>query len=513
MADKKLNIWVRLKGAGTAQKSMSKLGSGVSNVVAGFQTLAGILAGGILIRMAADMVKIAAKAEGVERAFKRLNQGGLLNDLRKATKGAVSDLELMQGAVRAENFDIPLKNLAKLMEFAQQRARATGESVEFLTQSIVMGIGRKSPLILDNLGLNVVRVREEFKKTGDMAQAVANIAEIELKKMGTGARTSADDIEGLSAAWTNLSVALGKLVTSAGATGVLQDWAVMITALSTPGATMIKPLTDEAEIKRLKGQIWAFKTLIELDPAKFTEKYTETIRGLEYQLSLLGEKLDKGVTRQEKWNIKQLAAIENAKEIAQWTKELNMQLIIQAGLLDRELDTGDSITARVQATEIMAKSQEAIGIEAKKSAKVVDTAYTEIINKYKTMGDLANNFSSMWSQALLNQWNEGQNFFDNMVRGFKQMLAAMLAELIAKAAIFAIFEAIMPGSGSLAKLGSSVPGLGADTSGSFFPGGGGDLRAGGGGTTIIINNPIMDKRHTEQMVIQQIERAKRKGRI
>ena len=40
------------------------------------------------------------------------------------------------------------------------------KSVDFLVNSIVTGIGRKSVLILDNLGLSAVDVNEKFKESG-----------------------------------------------------------------------------------------------------------------------------------------------------------------------------------------------------------------------------------------------------------------------------------------------------------------------------------------------------------
>ena len=48
--------------------------------------------------LVAEGVNMAAAADGVTRAFEALDRPGLLDNLRKATKGTVNDLELMKAA-------------------------------------------------------------------------------------------------------------------------------------------------------------------------------------------------------------------------------------------------------------------------------------------------------------------------------------------------------------------------------------------------------------------------------
>src|SRR5690606_38205575 len=51
------------------------------------------------------------------------------------------------------------QKLPKLLEIARAQARATRQSVDFLYQSIITGIKRGSPLLIDNIGL-VLKVGE-----------------------------------------------------------------------------------------------------------------------------------------------------------------------------------------------------------------------------------------------------------------------------------------------------------------------------------------------------------------
>jgi hypothetical protein len=122
---------------------------------------------------ALDVSKLAGEAEGVSTAFARLpNSTELLQDLKKATGETVSELDLMKRAVQASNFDIELSALPKLLEFATLRAQQTGQSVDYLVDSIVMGIGRKSKLILDNLGISAVALSEKLNGVSTEASTV-----------------------------------------------------------------------------------------------------------------------------------------------------------------------------------------------------------------------------------------------------------------------------------------------------------------------------------------------------
>ena len=77
-----------------------------------------------------------------------------------------------------------MQDLGKFLEFAQLKAQQTGESVEYMTDSIVKGLGRKSVMILDNLGLSAAEINEEVAKTGDFMGAVAKIVDQQLVAAG-----------------------------------------------------------------------------------------------------------------------------------------------------------------------------------------------------------------------------------------------------------------------------------------------------------------------------------------
>ena len=141
---------------------------------------------------AAEGISMAESADGVIHAFRNLNQPGLLDNLRKATKGTVSDIELMKAAVKAKDFRIPLEDLGKYLTFAQLKAQQTGQSLDYMVDSIVTGLGRQSPQILDNLGLSAAEISEKTKETGDFMKAVASIVEKNVASAGETYISAAD---------------------------------------------------------------------------------------------------------------------------------------------------------------------------------------------------------------------------------------------------------------------------------------------------------------------------------
>jgi hypothetical protein len=193
---------------------------------------------------AAETIKLGSELQTVGRGFARFGNEMQLETLRKATRGLVSDLELMKVTVQAGNFGIPIEQMGKLLEFATKRAAETGQSVDYLVESIVKGIGRKSPLILDNLGISAVRLKEKFggvaieaQSIADVAQAVGDIAAEEMGKMGTAVDTAADKMVRLTTTWENFKAKFGEAIAPA-ASGLLEGITNMLKAGETMGPAL-----------------------------------------------------------------------------------------------------------------------------------------------------------------------------------------------------------------------------------------------------------------------------------
>jgi len=211
MSDLNFKVGADLKQFRTA---MGSIDHSLKKLSGGFGALGGAIGAAFVVdavqQFVSESIDLAAKMEGVEAAFNRLNDRNLLDNLREATSGTVDDLKLMQTAVKAKNFRIPMDTLAKGLEFAQRRAQATGESVDYMVDSFVTGLGRESVKILDNLGISTIELQAKTKELGSMAAAVGAIMDEEFEKAGERVTTTSMKVDQQRAALTNLKTEIGE---------------------------------------------------------------------------------------------------------------------------------------------------------------------------------------------------------------------------------------------------------------------------------------------------------------
>jgi hypothetical protein len=128
----------------------------------------------------ADSIKVLRSTFEALATKEGLDAKILFNQLEEATHGAVREIDLLKAANRGSFLGVDMKALPTLLEFATLRAKQTGEEIDYLVNSIVVGLGRKSPLILDNLGLTMkeldAAIIEVAKSQGIVLNTVDEIA-------------------------------------------------------------------------------------------------------------------------------------------------------------------------------------------------------------------------------------------------------------------------------------------------------------------------------------------------
>lgn len=142
----------------------SKVGDAVAGSLANMVGPAAVVTASLAaLKTGFDMAQAGAALQGVEQSFTSLAASGgqsadtLLSKMNAAAQGTISDAQLMQSA----NTGMLLTNgklaseLPKLIEIARASARATGQEVSFVFDSLVRGIARGSPLIIDNAGITL----------------------------------------------------------------------------------------------------------------------------------------------------------------------------------------------------------------------------------------------------------------------------------------------------------------------------------------------------------------------
>lgn len=204
---------------------MSELKNGSQSTFTVFKGGMAILAGNLmtkgidkvreLISAGKEWVKVgvdmARSSEGVVNFFNQIPESNrLLKEMKESTDGTISSLELMKKTLRAKEMGIPVKDMAKLMEYARIQAQKLGKDVDYMSNSIVDGIGRKSTLVLDNLGLSAAKVQRAAKESGDFTQGVIKIVNEELEKTGPIALSSADKAAQAAAKMEDAQLKIGQ---------------------------------------------------------------------------------------------------------------------------------------------------------------------------------------------------------------------------------------------------------------------------------------------------------------
>ncbi len=233
-------LQTRLAGLGLQQRQATTAppGGGAQDL----STVAGALAGGLsgLASMAgmtgimqlgrviggavSEMASLGLQTERVRVGLESLAGSGadeMLSRLRQASGGAVGDLSLMLSANRAMMLGVTrdAETMGRLLEVAAARGRALGLSTEQAFSDIVTGIGRMSPLILDNLGIVVGGEQAFDRYAASLNKTAAQLSEVEKKQFLVN-KVIADGAnlpgvtplgqEQMSAATENLKASLGR---------------------------------------------------------------------------------------------------------------------------------------------------------------------------------------------------------------------------------------------------------------------------------------------------------------
>ncbi len=167
MADEKLRIVVeaiddasgeikKIDGAlgGLAKLAGGALATGLTAAAAGVAAL-----GGAVIELAKESIKLTPIKQSFENIAEASGRSAdeMIRALRETSGNLITDIELMKSYNLAAQLvsDQFANQLPDAMGYLGRVAASTGQDMGYLLDSLVRGVGRLSPLILDNLGIQV----------------------------------------------------------------------------------------------------------------------------------------------------------------------------------------------------------------------------------------------------------------------------------------------------------------------------------------------------------------------
>lgn len=169
------NLQILVKAVDNATGPLGAASKGVKGLATQAAAAGGILvAFGAICKEVFEFGQEGAQLQRLATAGENLatSMGGSMDDIltsvRRASLGMVADSDIIAGANKAMMLGLGANadQMGNLMEIAAFRARAMGISTTQAFDDIVRGIGRTSPLILDNLGI-VLDAKTRYKEYAD----------------------------------------------------------------------------------------------------------------------------------------------------------------------------------------------------------------------------------------------------------------------------------------------------------------------------------------------------------
>jgi hypothetical protein len=440
--------------------AMGNIDHSLKKLSGGFGALGGVIGASfavdIIQQFAAESIQLATKMEGVQAAFNRLNDPNLLSNLRAATAGTVDDLKLMQTAVKADNFRIPMDVLAKGLEFAQRRAQATGESVDYMVDSFVTGLGRQSVMILDNLGISASELRERMAEGATMAEAVGEIMDEEFKKVGDRVVTTSMKIDQQRASITNLKSEIGEKL--------LPVYSAFLTQTN-KGLGKLNFILDDQE-KGYKRLFVAAKSYFDI--TKFgldlvtnpTKAFLSLLGETEEEVEKVSVEFNKGLPSITAWSDKfgqmQEQADEGAKKQRESVEAYNNKLKELLPTLQRvsyEIDqafnpgedTSGNLAHNLGFAEVNMELED-LEETTEEAADTFDHSFRNMIDKFQTFKDeflMIGDILRTSFEAAFAPLEEGETRLGNFREAFVKQLQMMAAQLLATAAAALILATIL----------------------------------------------------------------------
>ena len=220
------------------QRDLNRVGRGFKKLgvtSAGLRT-SFIAVGAAAAGLAFGLKKLTARGGeviNVQRAFARVSGDSVaaINELESATRGLINRYDLMVGLNRALTLGSAenTQQFAELARTALTLGRALGVDARFALESLSLGIGRQSRLILDNLGLIVsiesanknyakalrktVKELTDSEKREAFRTAALESARAKVEELGGITETGADSVQRFAISLRNLADAAAVAVT------------------------------------------------------------------------------------------------------------------------------------------------------------------------------------------------------------------------------------------------------------------------------------------------------------
>lgn len=469
------------------RRGITQVDSSLRRIHGQFQNLGGVIGASFAVAkiqaFTSEAIDLGVQLEGVKAAFEKLNTEADLERLRGAVKGTVSDLEIMKQANQAASVGIGMDTLATTMQYVQKYARATGQEMDKLMGDATQELIRQTGLRLDQLGINLLVVRERMKETGDYTEAVLSVMRENMDSFGDSTETVGDRVDQQRVRIENLKASIGEGLLPAyetflstvntimdsiagftdkvsnGISDIL-DALAKLPVLALGGADITTGTsgqgTGEREFLLRQQNIGMAPKEVWHQQKQEVAKVTVTLEYLNEQLQALQnsyKSVEVGTT--EFYRLRR--EIEKAE---QKIKDLTLGVVPQNEALKvNAKTTNDVYQAQEKSLRIMRQLPDA-GMAYAESLRDVSTAQQNFDAQLAAASAIGAEFGYILNTAFTAAVVDGEDFFKKMQEGIKAYIQQMIAATAATIALASALAIIFPQVGFKAIFSSLGGGMG-----------------------------------------------------
>lgn len=406
---------------GNAVSNMNQLSSSIQRLGGSGNIISAIVQTSIEAASAInDLAYAGAQLDRLEAGASALGQqyGMTSNDIiqavDKVTQGTLSQNAILQQSNQAMLLGVAHseEELTTLAAIAADRGRKMGISMEKAFSSIVLGVGRLSPLILDNLGIILdadVTYANYAKTIGKTVDSLTDMEKrqallVRLKDEMKGVTTPPEDDK---TAWEKLGASISD------ATAALGDWINKYLHFNEMVGFLgdnVGKFADAVNSTMLEGAEKIKKDLVELQKLKeywanVVESDTEAIN-IQNPLapSILGDIQDQSLILPRK------ELLEITKQIEASQENLREQMV-QLAMLDRER------YAQKQRSEQIVAEEERLN----KENLLLQEKWNKLVNDYASLKDIAKDEAALIVQELY----KGEVVTNDLVKEFSKFIEGL----------------------------------------------------------------------------------------
>jgi len=376
----------------------------------------------------AQFDRLEAGASSLGRQYGMTSQD-IINAVDKITQGTLSQSSILQQANQAMLLGVAHseEELTTLAAIAADRGRKMGISMEKAFSSIVLGVGRLSPLILDNLGIildadvTYAKYAKTIGKTADSLtdmekrQALLNRLKDEMKSVGEVPMDDKTSWEKLAASIDNATASLGTWINEylkfnkvVDATAdAIEGFSDNLNDTMLVGVEGSKKRIEELTIEyhKFQGELIAIQRLIATsDPNDFID-----IRA--------SESISEGMPP-ESFLVSQLEAEKKLRE--------DMKGILsELTRLEYDISTMTAVNQKQEEMRYYAKIKTlevAIKEEEENQANILlQERWNKLVSEYATLKNVSKHEAELLAQALF----DGQEITDDLVRSFGALVGRL----------------------------------------------------------------------------------------